>query len=86
VLLGSAREGTDVSFGMKFLQEGRVVRGVVQGDSVPREFIPKLVNLILEDKFLIGKLIKFYDFVDINLAARESAAGLAIKPVLRMPR
>ena len=85
VLLGSARQGTDVSFDMKFLQEGRVVRGVVQGDSDPRHFIPKLVDLILAGQFPIKTMIKFYDFADINLAAQESAAGIAIKPVLRMP-
>ena len=61
------------------------VRGVVQGDSVPREFIPRLVDLILEGRFPIEKMIKFYDFADINLAAQESSAGIAIKPVLRMP-
>ena len=70
---------------MPFLQQGRSVRGVVQGDSVPKEFIPKLVDLIVEDKFPIEKMIKFYDFADINLAARESSAGITIKPVLRMP-
>ncbi len=86
VLLGSARHGTEVSFDMKFLQEGRVVRGVVQGDSDPREFIPRLVDLMMENKFPIEKMIKFYDFADINLAAAESSAGLAIKPVLRMPQ
>jgi aryl-alcohol dehydrogenase len=85
VLLGSARHGTDVSFDMKFIQEGRVIRGVVQGDSVPKEFIPKLVDLIMEKKFPIEKMIKFYDFADINLAAKESSEGIAIKPVLRMP-
>ncbi len=86
VLLGSARQGTDVSFDMKFLQEGRVVRGVVQGDSYPKDFIPRLVDLIMDDKFPIEKMIKFYDFADINLAAEESSAGIAIKPVLRMPQ
>jgi aryl-alcohol dehydrogenase len=86
VLLGSARHGTEVSFDMKFLQEGRVIRGVVQGDSIPQEFIPKLVDLIMENKFPIEKMIKFYDFADVNLAAQESSAGLAIKPVLRMPQ
>lgn len=86
VLLGSARHGTEVSFDMKFLQEGRVVRGVVQGDSDPQEFIPRLVDLMMENKFPIEKMIKFYDFADINLAAAESSAGLAIKPVLRMPQ
>jgi len=85
VLLGSARQGTEVSFDMKFLQEGRVVRGVVQGDSVPQQFIPRLVDLILEGKFPIAKMITFYDFADINRAAQESSAGIAIKPVLRMP-
>jgi hypothetical protein len=31
-------------------------------------------------------MMKFYELADINLAAKESSAGLAIKPVLRMPR
>jgi aryl-alcohol dehydrogenase len=86
VLLGSARHGTAVSIDMKFLQEGRVVRGIVQGDSYPKDFIPRLVDLIMDNKFPIQKIIKFYDFADINLAAEESSAGIAIKPVLKMPR
>jgi aryl-alcohol dehydrogenase len=86
VLLGSARQGTEVPIDMKFLQEGRVVRGVVQGDGDPKDFIPRLVDLIMDGKFPIQKMIKFYDFADINLAAEESSAGIAIKPVLRMPR
>jgi len=84
VLLGSARAGTDVAFDMKFIQEGRVVRGVVQGDSIPQQFIPRLVDYIMNGQFPIQKMIKFYDFADINVAARESSAGIAIKPVLRM--
>ncbi len=47
VLLGSARGGTDVSFDMTFLQEGRVIRGVIQGDSIPQEFIPQLVDMVM---------------------------------------
>jgi aryl-alcohol dehydrogenase len=86
VLLGSARKGTRASFEMPFLQEGRVVRGAIQGDSLPNKFIPRLVDLIVEDKFPISKMMKFYELADINLAAKESSAGLAIKPVLRMPR
>jgi aryl-alcohol dehydrogenase len=85
VLLGSARKGSEVSFEMPFLQHGRVVRGVVQGDGNPQDFIPRLVDLIMEKKFPIEKMIKFYDLADINLAAQESSAGMTIKPVLRMP-
>ena len=85
VLLGSAPPGTDVAIEMPFLQQGRTVRGVVQGESLPKEFIPRLVDLIVAGKFPIQKMIKFYDFADINRAAQESSAGIAIKPVLRMP-
>lgn len=85
ILLGSARAGTDVSFDMKFLQEGRVVRGVVQGDSNPQEFIPKLVDLVVEGRFPLERMITFYNLADINRAARESSNGTTIKPVLRMP-
>jgi len=86
VLLGSARKGTEVALEMPFVQQGRIVRGVVQGDSVPRQFIPELVDLIMAGKFPIEKMITFYDFADIERAARESAAGTVIKPVLRMGR
>jgi len=85
-LLGSAPKGTDASFEMPFLQQGRSVRGVVQGDSVPKEFIPKLVDFIMAGKFPIEKMITFYELADINLAAAESSSGKTIKPVLRMPR
>ncbi len=84
-LLGSARKGTDASFEMPFLQQGRVVRGVVQGDSMPGEFIPKLVDHIMAGEFPLERMITFYDLADINLAAEESSAGKTIKPVLRMP-
>jgi aryl-alcohol dehydrogenase len=84
VLLGSARRGTEVALEMPFVQQGRVLRGVVQGDSVPQQFIPKLVDLIMDGKFPIEKMITFYDFADIERAAKDSAAGIAIKPVLRM--
>jgi aryl-alcohol dehydrogenase len=84
VLLGSAPPGTDVAIEMPFLQQGRTVRGVVQGESLPKKFIPELVDLIVAGTFPIEKMIKFYDFADINLAAAESSSGVAIKPVLRM--
>jgi aryl-alcohol dehydrogenase len=85
VLLGSARKGTETSFEMPFLQNGRTVRGVIQGDSVPQEFIPLLVDHIVAGRFPVEKMITFYPLVDINRAAEESASGKTIKPVLRMP-
>ena len=85
ILLGSARKGTDTSLEMPFLQNGRTVRGVIQGDSVPQEFIPVLVDHIVAGRFPVEKMITFYPFADVNRAAAESVSGVTIKPVLRMP-
>jgi aryl-alcohol dehydrogenase len=85
VLLGSARAGTEVSFDMSFLQFGRVVRGVIQGESQPREFIPKLVDFLMQGKMQVDRMMTFYPLAEINRAARDSAQGTTIKPVLRMP-
>ncbi len=85
VLLGSARSGTEVSIDMPFLQFGRVVRGVIQGESQPDEFIPKLVDLLMQGKMPIDRMMTFYPLAEINRAAHESTRGATIKPVLRMP-
>ena len=85
VLLGSARAGTEVTFETPFLQNGRTVRGVIQGDSVPKEFLPRLADYVVGGKFPVECMIAFYDFADINRAADESSKGVTIKPVLRMP-
>lgn len=85
VLLGSARSGTEVSFEMPFLQFGRAVRGVIQGESHPQEFIPKLVDFLMQGKMPVERMITFYSLTEINRAANESSQGATIKPVLRMP-
>ena len=85
VLLGSARGGTEVSFEMPFLQFGRVVRGVIQGESHPQEFIPKLIDFLMQGKMPVERMMTFYPLAQINRAAQESSLGATIKPVLRMP-
>jgi len=85
VLLGSARAGTEASFEMPVLQNGRQVRGVIQGDSVPQDFIPLLADHVARGCFPIERLITHYNLADINQAAADSASGKAIKPVLRLP-
>ncbi len=57
---------------------------IVEGDSVPQTFIPKLIKLYLSGKFPFDRLEKFYNFRDINKAIRDSRSGKAIKPVLLM--
>ena len=66
------------------LSVGRTVRGIVEGESVPPVFIPRLVELWRQGRFPIDRLMTFYDFDQINEAAHDAEAGTTIKPVLRM--
>jgi aryl-alcohol dehydrogenase len=84
VLVGSARAGTEVSLDMSFLQFGRIVRGVIQGESHPPEFIPRLVDLMMQGRMPVDRMMTFYPLVDVNRAAQDSSDGTTIKPVLRM--
>jgi len=58
------------------------LRGIIQGSSVPATFLPKLLELNKQGRFPFERLIKTYDFSDINQAVSETKAGIAIKPVL----
>ena len=75
VLLGSARAGTEVVVRNAVPAERPRVRGVIQGDSVPKEFIPLLVDHIVAGRFPVERLITFYDLADINRAAAEFERG-----------
>lgn len=85
VLLGSARKGVEASIEMPFLQDGRTVRGVIQGWSQPKTFIPYLVDLMMDGRLPVDRMMTFYELADINRAAADAVRGTTIKPVLRMP-
>ncbi|MET8357762.1 NAD(P)-dependent alcohol dehydrogenase [Micromonospora sp. NPDC005171] len=63
---------------------GKSVRGIVQGDSSPQLFIPKLIELYQSGRFPIDRLVRFYDFDDIDAAFADAARGDVVKPVLRI--
>ncbi|MEA2180171.1 MAG: aryl-alcohol dehydrogenase, partial [Solirubrobacteraceae bacterium] len=65
--------------------KGSSVVGINQGDSVPREAIPALVQLHQEGRFPFDELIRVYAFEDIEQAVRDAESGTVVKPVLRMP-
>jgi aryl-alcohol dehydrogenase len=47
-------------------------------------FIPQLISLYKEGKFPFDKLVKFYNFEDINQAVADSKNGTTIKPIIKM--
>ena len=65
------------------LAESKKLVGVVEGDSIPQEYIPKLIKYYQDGKFPLDKLIKVYDFQDINQAFADFKAGKVFKPIVR---
>ncbi len=61
---------------------GRKVVSVIAGDSVPQKFIPRMIRWYKAGKFPFDRLIKFYNFRQINRAIKDSLLGTTIKPVL----
>jgi aryl-alcohol dehydrogenase len=84
-IVGSSPKGTDAVLDMNHVKTGRAVRGCIQGDSIPQQFIPQLIDLHRAGKLPVERLVTFYSFTDINQAVADSIAGKTIKPVLRMP-
>lgn len=84
-IIGAPPMGTEVSLDVNhILNGGRSVRGIVEGDSVPKEFIPDLLDLYQQGKFPFDELVTFYEFDEINRAVADVESGECIKPVLRI--
>ncbi len=63
---------------------GRKALSIIQGDAVPQRFIPKLIAWHQSGLFPFDRLLKFYEFSQINLAIADARNGTTIKPVLRI--
>lgn len=64
------------------LSIGITVRGIIEGDSIPDEFIPQLAALYRDGKFPIDKLVKTYPFAEINTAVEDQLKGRCVKAIL----
>ncbi|MGD3112895.1 NAD(P)-dependent alcohol dehydrogenase [Streptomyces sp. YGL11-2] len=69
---------------MAAMTKGLTLHGVIEGDSVPAEFIPRLVDLHRQGKLPVEKLIGEFPFADAEAAAQAAAQGDVIKPVLTL--
>ena len=64
--------------------DGKSLVGVIKGNSIPKLFLPKLLDYCRKGLFPIDKLMKFYSFKDINEEQSASDRSECIKAVLRM--
>lgn len=76
-------DGAEARFDIgTLLLSGIKVSMVIEGDAVPKEFIPRLISLHQQGLFPFDKLVKKYSFEDINQAFADSADGSTLKPIV----
>lgn len=64
---------------------GLHIRGVVEGDSQPRTFIPHLAALVAAGALPLEKMIDVFDFDDFEQGWQAAASGASVKTVARIP-
>jgi aryl-alcohol dehydrogenase len=69
---------------MRTIQQGRIVRGCVQGESDVQTFLPRLIELYGAGKLPIDRLVRHYPHAAINDAVADMLAGKTIKAVLQI--
>lgn len=83
-LVGCAPPGTLVTLDMNSIPSGQTIRGIMEEDSVADTFIPQLVDLYVQGKFPIDRLISFYEPDQIPQVIDDMTHNRVINPVLRM--
>ena len=77
-IVGAPAPDADVSMNiLTAIVKGSRVVGINQGDAVPRESIPALVELHRQGRFPFYELIRVYPFDDIQLIRRS---GVRVPP------
>ena len=84
-VLGASELGSEIVLDeVHFMTGGRRLMGIVEGESVPDIFIPKLLELYQQGRFPFDRMLDFYSFNQINQAIADSRAGRVLKPVVQM--
>lgn len=84
-IVGAPALGVEATFDITdVMVGGKTIRGIVEGNSIPSEFIPRLVDLYLAGRFPIDRLVRTYKLDDINQAVADAESGKTIKPVILM--
>ncbi|KAL4902017.1 hypothetical protein BDW74DRAFT_187025 [Aspergillus multicolor] len=66
----------------EFMVSGKQFIGIVEGDVVPKEYIPNLITWYREGKLLLDKIVKFYEAEGFETAIRDMQSGVTVKPVI----
>jgi aryl-alcohol dehydrogenase len=84
-ILGASRPDAVIQIPANtYMQSCKTLMGVVEGDSVPDVLIPQLLDLYMQGRFPFDRLVRFYDFDQINQAAADAESGAVVKPIIRI--
>jgi aryl-alcohol dehydrogenase len=82
-LVGAPPFGEEVSLDVNtVLARGRTIRAVVEGHSVPAEFIPRLVAFWRAGMLPLERLVRTYPLAAVGEAVADAERGVTVKPVL----
>lgn len=82
-IVGISPPGTPVPGDMMMVMTfGHTVKGIIEGDSDPDEFIPELIEHYKAGRLPFDKMVKTYPLSDINKAIAEQHAGECVKAIL----
>jgi aryl-alcohol dehydrogenase len=64
------------------LATGRTLKGILEGDAIPRVFIPELIELWRQGRFPFDRLLTTFPLSQLSQAEEACLSGTVIKPVL----
>ena len=64
------------------LVQGKILTGSVEGDVMPEEFVPKMIEWYREGSFPIDRLVKYYKVEEFETALHDVHKGETIKATL----
>jgi len=64
------------------LQNGKLVRSSIEGESDPQEMLPRLIEMNRTGEFPVDDLVATYPFAEIERAVDDVLGGRVVKPVL----
>lgn len=82
LVCGAPPPGTEIPVDIQGILTGKVLRGVMMGDTEPRQLIPVLVALHAEGKLPLERLQRTYALDQIAQAADDMHHGVTVKPVI----
>lgn len=83
-LIGVSTIASTIELAQTALVHGLTVRGILQGDSVPGVFLPRLVELYRQGRLPLERIVATMPLADIEAGSRAAERGEIVKPVFLM--